>query len=141
MLIHLPHKEGRGWATEYLEWVYLDIGGRMSVAPAGRREYVYVVTDDYTRAVYTGPLRLESEVVEVFKAFGPTAVSRDLLRFFGGLALIFTSPLALLVPPHRGRLQEGQYARRSVVVASPPGGGGWPEWRSGGNANGPRLTP
>ena len=32
-------------------------------------EYVYVVVDDYTRAVYARPLRLKSAAVEAFKAF------------------------------------------------------------------------
>src|SRR5258706_10625156 len=32
-----------------------------------RREYVYVVVDDYTGAVYTRPLRLKSEAVDAFR--------------------------------------------------------------------------
>ena len=40
---------------------------------AGGREYEYVVVDDYTRAVFTRPLRLKSEAVEAFKAFRAAA--------------------------------------------------------------------
>jgi len=41
----------------------------MPVRLAGRREYEYVVVDDYTRAVYTRPLRLKSEAADAFKSF------------------------------------------------------------------------
>ena len=83
MLVHLPHKEGRGRESGYLEWVYIDVAGPMPVASAGGREYVYivVVVGDCTRTVCTGPMRLKSEVVEALKAlkaFGPTLVSWDL---------------------------------------------------------------
>ena len=67
--VHLPHKEGRERATEYLERVHIDIAGPMPVVSAGGREYVYVIVDDYTRAVYTKPLRLKSEAAEAFKSF------------------------------------------------------------------------
>ena len=41
----------------------------MPIKSAGGREYVYVIVDDYTQAVYTKPLHLKSEAVEVFKVF------------------------------------------------------------------------
>ena len=40
----------------------------MPIVLAGETEYVYVVVDDYGRAVYTRPLHLKS-AVEVLKAF------------------------------------------------------------------------
>ena len=67
--VHLLHKEGRKWASRYLGRVHIDIAGPMPVKSVGGWEYVYVVVDDYTRAVYTKSLRLKSEAVEVFKAF------------------------------------------------------------------------
>ena len=68
-LVHLPHKEGRKRVSKYLERVHIDIAGPMPVKSAGGREYVYVIVDDYTQAVYTKPLHLKSEAVEVFKVF------------------------------------------------------------------------
>ena len=67
--VHLPHKEGRKWASKYLECVHIDIAGPMPIKSAGGREYMYVIVDDYTQAVYTKPLCLKLEAVEVFKAF------------------------------------------------------------------------
>ena len=67
--VHLPHKEGRKQASKYLEQVHINIAGPMPIKSAGGREYVYVIVDDYTQAVYTKLLRLKSEAVEVFKAF------------------------------------------------------------------------
>ena len=74
--VHLPHKEGRGRAGKYLEWVYIDIAGPMPVASARGREYVCVVVDEYTRAVCTRPLRLKSESVKTFKAFRAAAENK-----------------------------------------------------------------
>jgi len=71
--VHLPHKEGRSRASEYLERVHIDITGPMPVKSAGGREYLYLVVDDYTRAVYVKPLKLKSEAVEAFKAFKAVA--------------------------------------------------------------------
>ena len=67
--MHLPHKEGRGRASEYLEQVHVDIAGPMPIASVGGHDYLYVVVDDFTRAVYTCSLRLKSEAVDAFKAF------------------------------------------------------------------------
>ena len=72
-LVHLPHKEGRGQASEYLERVHIDIAGPMPIASASGREYVYVVVDDHTRVVYTRPLRLKLEAVEAFKVLKDAA--------------------------------------------------------------------
>ena len=71
--VHLPHKEGRGRASEYLERVHIHIASPMPIASAGSREYVYVVMDGHTRAVYTRPLCLKSEAVEAFKVFKAAA--------------------------------------------------------------------
>ena len=71
--VHLPHKEGRGRASKYLGRVHIDIVGPMPVKSARGREYVYVVVGDYTRAVYTRPLRLKSEAAEAFKTFKAAA--------------------------------------------------------------------
>ena len=67
-LVHLPHEVRRKRASRYLERVHTDIAGPMPVKSAGGREYVYVIVDDYTRAVYTKSLRLKSEAVDAFKA-------------------------------------------------------------------------
>jgi hypothetical protein len=53
--VHLPHKEGRGRASEYLERIHVDLVGPMPVKSAGKREYEYVAVDDYSRAVYVRP--------------------------------------------------------------------------------------
>jgi len=71
--VHLPHKEGRGRASEYLGRVHIDIVGPMPVKSVGGREYVYVIVDDYTQAVYTRPFRLRSEAAEAFKTFKEAA--------------------------------------------------------------------
>ena len=72
-MVHLPHKEGRGRATEYLERVHVDIAGPMHVPSAGGRLYLYVAVDDCTRAVYTRPLFLKSEAPEAFRVFRAAA--------------------------------------------------------------------
>ena len=41
-MAHLPHKEGRGRATEYLERMHIEIAGPMHVPSAGGRLYLYV---------------------------------------------------------------------------------------------------
>ena len=46
--VHLPHKQGRQWASRYLEQVHINITGPMPVKSAGGKEYLYVVVDDYT---------------------------------------------------------------------------------------------
>jgi len=71
--VHLPHKEGRSRASEYLERMYIDTAGPMPVKSAGGREYLYLVVDDYTRGVYVKPMKLKSEAVEAFKAFKEVA--------------------------------------------------------------------
>lgn len=62
--VHLPHKEGRGRPSEYLERVHIDIAGPMPIASVGGREYVYVVVR---------PLRLKSDAVDAFQAFKAAA--------------------------------------------------------------------
>ena len=71
--VHLPHKEGRNRATEYLERVHIDISGPVPVKSVGGREYLYVVMDDCTRTVYAKLLWPRSEAIEVFKTFKATA--------------------------------------------------------------------
>ena len=71
--VHLPHKEGREWVTEYLERVHINIAGPMPVVSAGGREYIYVIVDDYTCAVHTKPLHLKSEAADAFKSFKAAA--------------------------------------------------------------------
>jgi len=67
--VHLPHKEGHDRASEYLERVHIDIVGPMPTKPVGGGEYAYTVVDDYTRAVYTRPLRLNSKAANAIKLF------------------------------------------------------------------------
>ena len=67
--MHLPHKEGHGRASKYLEQVHVDIAGLMPVASVGGHNYLCVVIDDFTCAVYTHLLHLKSEAVNAFKAF------------------------------------------------------------------------
>jgi transposase InsO family protein len=71
--VHFPHKEGRNRAGEYLGRVHIDVAGPMPMKSAGGKEYEYVIVDDYSRAVYTRPLRLKSEAAEVFKIFKAAA--------------------------------------------------------------------
>jgi hypothetical protein len=70
---HSPHKEGRERAGEYLRRVHIDIAGPMPVRSASGKEYGYIVVDDYSRAVYTRPLRHKSEAPEAFKVFKAAA--------------------------------------------------------------------
>jgi len=72
-MVHLPHKEGRGRATEYLERVHVEIAGPMHVPSAGGRLYLCVAVDDYTRGVYTRSLFLRSGAPDAFKAFREAA--------------------------------------------------------------------
>src|SRR5258706_9614513 len=55
--VHLSQRHGQ--AGKYPERVHIKAAGPMPVTLAGGREYVYVVVDDYTEAVYTRPLRLK----------------------------------------------------------------------------------
>ena len=52
-MVHLPHKEGRGRATEYLGQVHVDIAGPMYIPSAGGRLYLYVAVDDYSRGLHS----------------------------------------------------------------------------------------
>jgi len=71
--VHLPHKEGRSRAGEFLERVHIDIAGPMPVKSAGGKSYLYIVVDDHTRAVYVRPLALKSEAADAFKAYKAVA--------------------------------------------------------------------
>jgi len=52
-MVHLPHKEGRGRATEYLERVHVEIAGPMHVLSARGRLYLYVaVTANRVRVAH-----------------------------------------------------------------------------------------
>lgn len=48
-----------GWRGKRAWRVHIEIAGPMPVKLAGRREYVYVVVDDYVRAVFDSRLRLK----------------------------------------------------------------------------------
>ena len=61
--------EGCGRASECLKCVHIDIAGPIPVTSLGGRAYLLVVMDGYSRAVYSRPLRLKSEVAEAFKVF------------------------------------------------------------------------
>jgi hypothetical protein len=52
--VHLPHEEGRGCASEYLEQVHIDVVGSISARSAGGKEYVYVVVNHHTKAITRG---------------------------------------------------------------------------------------
>ena len=52
----------------------------MQAKSAGGREYEYIVVNDYTRAVYTRPLRLKSETPEAFKTFKAVAENESQKR-------------------------------------------------------------
>jgi len=56
-----------------LDRVHIDIAGPMPTKSAGRKEYEYIVVDDYSRAVYTRPLRHKSDAPEAFKIFKAAA--------------------------------------------------------------------
>jgi len=45
--------------SEYLERVAIDIASPMPVKSVSGREYLYLVVDDYTGAVYVKPLKLK----------------------------------------------------------------------------------
>ena len=47
---------------------------------AGGKEYEYIPVDDYTRAVYTQPLRLKSGAPETFKVFKAVAENESQKR-------------------------------------------------------------
>jgi len=67
--VYFPHKEWRNRAGAYLDQVHIDIAGPVPTKSAGGQEYEYIVVDDYSRAVYARPLRLESDAREAFKIF------------------------------------------------------------------------
>jgi hypothetical protein len=54
-----------GTTVPYLGTYELD----MPMKSVGRREYAYVIVDNYARAVYTRPLRLKWEAADAFKSF------------------------------------------------------------------------
>jgi len=76
-MVHLPHKEGRGRATEYLERVHIDIAGPMHVPSARGRLYLYVAVDNCTCAVYTRLLFLKLEAPEAFRVFRAAAENKS----------------------------------------------------------------
>ena len=69
-MVSLPHKVCRTRATEYLERVHVDIVGLMPILSAGGWEYLYILVDDCTRAVWTSPLHLKSEAFEHLRPSG-----------------------------------------------------------------------
>jgi hypothetical protein len=68
-LIHLLHKEGCRWASEYLEHMHMDIAGSMPVASLGGQAYLFIIIDDYSCVVYTRLLCQKSEVARAFRVF------------------------------------------------------------------------
>jgi transposase InsO family protein len=71
--VHLPHQEGRERAKEHLGRVHIDVAGPMEVQSDGGKSYEYIVVDDYTRVVYTRPLRLKSKAVDAFRMYKAAA--------------------------------------------------------------------
>ena len=71
--VHFPHKEECRCAGEYLGRVHIDLARPMQVKWGGGKEYEYIAVDDYTREVYTQPLRLKSEAPKAFKVFKAVA--------------------------------------------------------------------
>ena len=67
--VHLPHKEGCERVGDYLERVHIDIAGPMPVMSAGGKEYLYIIVDNHTRAVYTRAIHHRLDAVDVFKVF------------------------------------------------------------------------
>ena len=55
-----------------VSWVHINIAGPVAITLASGREYVYIVVDDYTRAVYAA--------IEAFKEFKAAAESMSLGR-------------------------------------------------------------
>ena len=49
--------------------MHVNIAGPMLVNSACGKDYLYVIVDDFTRAVHVRPLRLKSDAVEAFKSF------------------------------------------------------------------------
>ena len=49
----------------------------MQVKSAGGKEYEYIAVDDYTRAVYTQPIRVNSEASEAFGVFKGRIPEKD----------------------------------------------------------------
>jgi len=54
--------------------------GPMPTKPVGGREYAYTDMDDYTRVVYTRPLRHKSEAANAFKSFRAAAENKFVPR-------------------------------------------------------------
>ena len=52
----------------------------MQVKWGGGKEYEYIAVDDYTRAVYTQPLRLKWEAPKAFKVFKTVAENESQKR-------------------------------------------------------------
>lgn len=71
--VYFPHKEGRGRLEDYLGRVHIDIAGPMQVQSAGGKLYEYIDVDNYSRAVYTCPLRSKSDAPVAFKVFKAAA--------------------------------------------------------------------
>ena len=77
---HFPHKERYSCAGEYLCRVHIDIARPMQVKWGGGKEYEHIAVDDYTREVYTQPLRLKSEAPKAFKVFKAVAENESQKR-------------------------------------------------------------
>jgi len=52
----------------------------MPTKSVGGKEYEYIVVDDYSRAIYTRPLRLKLDEPEAFKIFQAAAENRSQKR-------------------------------------------------------------
>jgi len=118
--MHLPHKEGRGQASEYLERVHVDIAGPMPVASAGGRAYLFVVVDDYSGVVYTRPLWQKSEAAEAFKVFEAVAEAESRKR----MREVFTdNPRELSMGEMRRVCEESGVKRKTTVRYHPASNG------------------
>ena len=65
------------------------------VKSAGGREYLYIIVDDCTRTVYTKPLWLKSEAIEVFKMFKAAAENESGMK----IQEVMTDNAYCLIPP------------------------------------------
>ena len=52
-----------------MDRVHIDRARPMPTKSADGKEYEYIVVDEYSRAVYTCPLRLKSDAPEALKIF------------------------------------------------------------------------
>jgi transposase InsO family protein len=125
--VHLPHKEGRERATEYLGRVHIDVAGPMEVQSARGKVYEYVVVDNHTRAVYTRPLRLKSEAVDAFRLFKAMAECESGKK----LREVMTDNVGKLSKGEMRKICDEEGIRLSTTVPYHPASNGVAEWTIG----------